>query len=148
MRVAFLLACLFAGLFYTYVAFAELSFLSVSGRLGPGFFPRIIGVALVGLCLFSLVSAWRRPVEGEAQSAHWPVGGMVMALTGLLVILLSVLGGVLAMVVCLLLSLSLLTRGHHIQNVAIALVFPAAIYLLFDVLLNASMPEGALGIRF
>ncbi len=148
MRVAFLLACLFAGLFYSYIAFAELSFLSLTGRLGPGFFPRLIGVALVGLSLFSLVVEWRRADDGTAASPHWQIGGLVMLLTGVLVVLLSILGGVLAMVVFLLLSLSLLNRRHHIQNLVIALIFPAAVYLLFDVLLNASIPEGLLDLPF
>ncbi len=51
MRLAFLLAILLASCFYTYVAFTDFSFLSRTGRLGPGFFPRLIGIGLIGFCL-------------------------------------------------------------------------------------------------
>ena len=54
LRAGFLLAILFLAAAYTYVAFTDLSYLSSAGRLGPGFMPRIIGVALVAMCLLSL----------------------------------------------------------------------------------------------
>ena len=54
MRLAFTAAILCVAVFYTYWAFAELSFLSSAGRLGPGFFPRIIGLALIVACLLTL----------------------------------------------------------------------------------------------
>ena len=41
-------------MFHTYIAFTELRFLSTTGRLGPGFFPRIIGVGLIAVCLLGL----------------------------------------------------------------------------------------------
>ncbi len=44
----------------------------------------------------------------------------------------------------LLVTLSILNRGHLLQNVAIAVALPAAIYFLFDAWLNAAMPEGVL----
>ena len=43
MRLAFTAAILCLAVLYTYWAFADLSFLSSAGRLGPGFFPRIVG---------------------------------------------------------------------------------------------------------
>ena len=145
MRVCFLLAILTASVFYSYVAFMELGFLSMSGRLGPGFFPRIIGVLLIAVTLMTLVNDMRRArEEGEGSSDHWPVVGIVVGLTGLLVAMFVVLGGTLAMAVFLLVALTVLNRGRHVMNVAVALILPAGIYFLFDVWLNASMPEGLL----
>jgi hypothetical protein len=41
-------------------------------------------------------------------------------------------------------TLAVLNRGRWLQNVAIAVLLPAAIYLLFEVWLNAAIPRGAL----
>ncbi len=142
MRVAFLLAVLFASGVYTYEAFAGLSFLSVSGRLGPGFFPRIIGAATVAVCLLCLRFDLRQMRHDDTGSAHWPLVGVIAALSATLVLLLSILGGVLAMAVFLIVALSVLNRGRPVQNIAVAVLLPAGIYLLFDVWLNASMPRG------
>jgi hypothetical protein len=43
MRAGFLAGILLLAGSYTWIAFAELALLSSAGRLGPGFFPRIIG---------------------------------------------------------------------------------------------------------
>jgi putative tricarboxylic transport membrane protein len=52
------------------------------------------------------------------------------------------------MVVYLLVSLSVLNRGKTIQNVAISIGLPMALFLLFDRWLNASVPQGALGLSW
>ena len=44
MRIGFLLVLLAGSVFYSYVAFADLSFMTRTGRLGPGFFPRLVGM--------------------------------------------------------------------------------------------------------
>ena len=54
MRVGFTAAILCLAVLYTYWAFADLSFLSSTGRLGPGFFPRIVGILLIAACLLTL----------------------------------------------------------------------------------------------
>lgn len=144
MRVAFLLALLAASLFYSYVAFAQLAFLSAAGRLGPGFFPRLIGVLLVAFCLLCLMTDLRRMRSDDMRSAYWPTILMIAVLSGGMIWLFTLVGGTLAMVVFLLVTLSILNRGHVVQNVAVALLLPAGIYFLFDVWLNASMPEGRL----
>jgi hypothetical protein len=143
MKVAFLVAILCIALLYTYSAFTDLTFLTVSGRLGPGFFPRIIGGLLVAACLYNLVMAHRaKPDEGEASDGDWRVTIGVLALSAAFVGLLEVLGGLLAMVLFLLATLFILNRGRLVQNLAISLLLPAAVYLMFDVWLKASMPRG------
>ena len=148
MRVPFLLVVLAASLFYSYIAFAELAFLSSAGRLGPGFFPRIIGVALIAFSCFCLFADWKLAREREAASPHWPTVLLIVVASGLLVLTLNLLGGLLAMAAFLLLCLSILNRGHPVQNVAVSLAFPVAVFLLFDSLLNASVPEGLLPLPF
>jgi hypothetical protein len=145
MRLAFTAAILCLALFYTYWAFAGLSFLSSAGRLGPGFFPRIIGVALVVACLLTLAGDLKKR-EGGGVSSYWRITLVVAALSGALILVLNVLGGPLAMVLYMLVTLSVLNRDKTVQNVAVSVGLPVALFLLFDVWLKASMPPGLLGL--
>lgn len=140
MRAAFLLAVLGLAAFYTWIAFADLAFLSTTGRLGPAFFPRIVGVLLIAACLYALAIELRRPRREEA--GEWGTVALVAGLSAGFVVLLEIVGGLAAMVLFMLAALFLLNRGRPVQNVAIALLLPGAIYLLFHVWLRASMPEG------
>jgi putative tricarboxylic transport membrane protein len=146
MRLAFTAAILCLAVFYTYWAFADLSFLSSTGRLGPGFFPRIVGLLLIVTCVLTLAGDLKERHGDGALSSFWGITVVVAALSGLLVLLLEILGGALAMVVYMLATLSVLNRGRTLQNVAISIGLPVALFLLFDVWLNASMPPDALGL--
>ena len=141
MRAGFLLAILLASGGYTWLAFAELDYLSSAGRLGPGFFPRIIGVSLVVLCAFSLYKEFRFP---ESLSAHWRTTAVVAVLSAAFVAALELLGGLLAMIVFMAAALAFLNRGRPLQSGLLALGLPVCIYLLFKVWLNAALPRGIL----
>lgn len=69
----------------------------------------------------------------------------LMAATVLFVLAMNVIGGYAAMFAFMLVTLMFLNRGRSIQNVTIAVLLPTAIYLMFDVWLNAAMPRGMLG---
>jgi putative tricarboxylic transport membrane protein len=146
MRPAFTATILCLAVLYTYWAFADLSFLSSTGRLGPGFFPRIVGLILIGVCLFTLAGDLKERHSDGGLSSFWGITVVVAALSGGFVLLLEILGGPLAMVVYMLATLSLLNRGRWLQNVAISLGLPLALFLLFDRWLNASIPPDALGL--
>jgi hypothetical protein len=147
MRTGFIAAILCLAVFYTYWAFADLSFLSSTGRLGPGFFPRIVGLILIAVCLATLAGDLNlKERHGGAVSSYWPTTLVVAGLSGAFALLLEILGGPLAMVVYLLATLSVLNRGRTMQNVAVSVGLPIALFLLFDVWLNASMPPDALGL--
>jgi putative tricarboxylic transport membrane protein len=146
MRLGFTAAILCAAALYTYWAFADLSFLSSTGRLGPGFFPRIVGLILIVVCVLTLAGDLRdRRAEGRLSS-YWRITGVVAALSGVFILLLEFLGGPLAMVVYLLVTLSVLNPGRSLQNVAVSIGLPLALFLLFDRWLNASIPPDALGL--
>ena len=147
MRLAFTAAILALVLFYTYWAFAELSFWSSAGRLGPGFFPRIIGLALIVACVLTLAGDLGKR-EGGAVSSYWRITLVVAGLSGAFILVLNVLGGPLAMVVYMLTTLSVLNRGRMLQNIAVSVGLPVVLFLLFDVWLNASMPPGVLGLSW
>ena len=146
MRAGFLLAILFLAAGYTYGAFSGLAYVSTTGRLGPGFFPRIIGVALVVLCAYSLYADAK--AGGEARSPFWRTAAAVALLTAAFVVLLEVLGGLASMIAFMAASLALLNRGRHLQNLLLALLLPAGLYFLFKVWLNAAMPRGMIPLPF
>lgn len=142
MRAAFTLAILVGSAVYTYAAFAELPFLSSAGRLGPGFFPRIIGAGLVVFCLYQLYFDLKRRNQEDGVSAFWGVTLAIALLSGLFVVGLELLGGILAMMIFMLASLFYLNRRQPVLNIAISLLLPVGTYLLFRVWLKAAMPEG------
>jgi putative tricarboxylic transport membrane protein len=145
-RLGFTAAILCAAALYTYWAFADLSFLSSTGRLGPGFFPRIVGLILVVVCVLTLVSDLKKRRAEGGLSSFWRITVAVAALSGVFILLLEFLGGPLAMVVYLLVTLSVLNPGRSLQNVAVSIGLPLALFLLFDRWLNASIPPDALGL--
>lgn len=142
MRTLFLVAILAAGVFYSWVAFADLAFMTRTGRLGPGFFPRIIGLSIVALAIWAIADDLRGRKGEEAAAGLWRDMAGLAGLSLGYGLLLWLLGGFLASVVFLLAALSMLNPGRHLQNGAVALLLPVAVYLLFDVLLNASTPPG------
>jgi len=146
MRLAFTATILCLAVLYSYWAFAELSFWSSAGRLGPGFFPRIVGLILIVACVLTLTGDLKARHDDGALSSFWGITGVVAALSGAFILLLEVLGGPLAMIVYMLATLSVLNPGRSMQNVAISLGFPLALFLLFDRWLNASIPPDALGL--
>ena len=147
-RAGFLLAILFLAAFYTYIAFADLSYLSSAGRLGPGFMPRIIGVSLLAMCALSLYADVKHlPAEG-ALSPEWRSAAVLALLSGMFVALLEVLGGLVSMMVFMGASLWILNRGRPVQNALIAVLLPLGTYVVFNVWLRASMPRGMLPLPF
>jgi ABC-type transport system involved in cytochrome c biogenesis permease subunit len=146
--VGFLLAILFLAAGYTYVAFAELEYLSSAGRLGPGFMPRIIGVALVAMCVLSLYADLKHLPPDEAVSPAWRSAAVLALLSGVFVALLEVLGGLLSMIAFMAAALWILNRGRLLQNALIAVLLPIGLYLVFSVWLRASMPKGLLPLPF
>lgn len=142
MRAGFLAAILLVAGGYTWLAFAELDYLSSAGRLGPGFFPRIIGVALVALCAHSLWLELR--ASREALSEHWRTTVAVAALSAAFIAALEPLGALLSMILFLGVTLAYLNRARPLQNAALALLLPICVYLLFKVWLNAALPRGIL----
>ena len=148
MRAGFLLAILFCAAGYTYIAFADLNYLSESGRLGPGFLPRIIGVSLIALCAFSLYADSKRRPAAEAVSPAWRSAAVLAVLSGVFVGLLDLLGGLLSMIVFMAAALRILNRGRLLQNMLVAVLLPVSIYVVFEIWLKASMPRGLLPLPF
>lgn len=143
MRAGFLAGILLLAGGYAWIAFAELALLSSAGRLGPGFFPRIIGATLVVLCAWSLVEELGRRAR-EPRSKYWRDAVALALLSGLFVAALDVLGGLVSMIAYMAATLAILNRRRTLQNALLAVLLPLAIYLMFRVWLNAAVPRGLL----
>ncbi|MCM2329066.1 MAG: tripartite tricarboxylate transporter TctB family protein [Lysobacter sp.] len=144
LRAGFLLAILFLAALYTYIAFTDLSYLSSAGRLGPGFMPRIIGVALVAMCVLSLHADTKLHRTEHSVAPGWRSAAVLALLSGVFVALLEVLGGLVSMMVFMGAALWILNRGRPLQNALIAILLPLGTHVVFVVWLKASMPRGML----
>ncbi len=148
LRAGFLLALLFAAGWYTWTAFTELNYLSSAGRLGPGFFPRLIGASLVLLLVYSFFADLRRDPPEGAISPYWRTAAVVALLCAVFVGLLDLVGGLLAMVAFMAGALWFLNRGRTLQSALVAILLPLALYLMFSVWLKATLPRGLLPLPF
>lgn len=68
---------------------------------------------------------------------------VVVLQAGLMVVLLP-LGAVVGSALFLLATLTLLNPGRHVLNVSVSVAAPVALYLLFQLLLNAGLPAGVM----
>ena len=142
MRRVFLVVLLAGAIYYTYVAFADLNFLTRTGRPGPGFFPRLIGVSAILITLWTLVEELRKAESERVRSnpQAWKDVVLLMALALGYAVLLRLFGGFVATVIFLGVTLMILNRAQPVKNLILALVIPGGVYLLFDRVLNANMP--------
>lgn len=143
-RTGFLLVLAVIMAMYTQLAM-QMDWRTAAGRIGPGFFPRIVGFAAIVLCLVAAVRSVRsdkEPLEGHGRELLL----FVAASIGFLVLLVP-LGAVLASSAFLMATLTLLDRGRLVRNLAISLLLPLGLYLWFQLALNAGLPAGVLPLR-
>jgi putative tricarboxylic transport membrane protein len=126
----------------------EMEWRTAAGRIGPGFFPRIIGFAAIALCIMVAVRSLRpherKEGDPDPQGRH-PRALLVFTGAGVIFLLVLIpLGAIVASAIFLLATLWYLNPGHVKRNLAIAVLLPVALYLLFQVALNAGLPSGIL----
>lgn len=157
MRIVFLLALLSGAIFYSYIAFFDLGFLTRTGRIGPGFFPRIVGMTMVVMTLWAIVDALRdrramaagaAAGPNDAPEGLWRYVIVLLLLVLGYAVLLRVFGGLVATVMYLGLALFIFNPGRHLQNALVAVIFPGSVYFAFDRLLNANMPPALITLPF
>ncbi|MEM9392770.1 MAG: tripartite tricarboxylate transporter TctB family protein [Pseudomonadota bacterium] len=146
MRIPFLVALMAAAVFYSYIAFVDLNFMTRTGRLGPGFFPRIIGIAMIALCIWAILDELRSQKSSDDYLGYWRDAIVIIGMALVYAVLLRVLGGYLATIAFLMMALTVLNRGRLKQNLLLALLIPTGVYALFDRVLNANMPPGLIAL--
>jgi hypothetical protein len=142
MRRVFLVVLLAGAIYYSYVAFADLNFLTRTGRPGPGFFPRVIGISAILVILWTLIEDLRSEPDADdkVNPEAWKDAVLLMALCIGYAVLLRLFGGFVATVIFLGVTLMILNRSQPLKNLALAILIPGGVYLLFDRVLNANMP--------
>lgn len=122
---------------------ARLADLGGYSGVGPASMPRIIGLALLGLAIWTAAEAWRgdfpeRP-EQHAGPVLWLVGGLVAQLLLLNVAGFSIATGLL---------FGLTARGFGKRNLAltvgIGIVLSFFVWAVFSQLLSLHLPAGPL----
>ena len=154
-KTVFLAILLVVLVFYTEMAF-ELDWRTAAGRIGPGFFPRVVGILSLLITVGALVGAVRDPEAddevvaledevGDADFGKHPrlLAVMVLAMAVFAATLMS-LGAIVSTAVFLMLMLTMLNRGRPVMNACISIGLPFVMYVLFQSLLNAGLPEGIL----
>ena len=123
------------------------------GRIGPGFFPQILGVTLIVISAYSLVQDFREPARESSDDASEDASGdasggygravvLVILVTVAFVVMLNVVGALVAMVLFMFAVLYLLNREGMVMNVVLSVLLPVSVYLMFDVWLNTTLPQG------
>ena len=140
MRIAFTLVLLAGAIFYSYIAFSDLSFMTRTGRLGPGFFPRVVGVVAIVVILWTLIDELRKQKVSNDEGHHWGDVVLLIALSLGYAVLLRLFGGFVATIIFLMVTLFFLNPRQHLKNLIVSVLVPVGVYLLFDQVLNANMP--------
>jgi putative tricarboxylic transport membrane protein len=155
-RALFFAVLLVVMAVYTQMAF-DLEWRTVAGRIGPGFFPRIIGILSLAIIVWALAKSLRAgavddedEVGGEEEAGEADLGKhpipllLVTGAAALVVMFFIPLGMIVACAIFLAGTLFLLNRRQPILNIVISLGIPVVVYLLFQTLLNAGLPDGIL----
>tara|TARA_R110000751_G_scaffold298427_1_gene408418 strand:- start:1858 stop:2298 length:441 start_codon:yes stop_codon:yes gene_type:complete len=143
MRLFFYLCILVVAACYTYGAFFDLTFMNNRGNVGPGFFPRILGVAIIVSMLLLILSDIKKgTLFSGTQNSQFQDAAVLIGLSLTFGLVLLVLGYVIAIPAYLCATLFYFNRGKHITNGAVTVAVPAVIHFLFAGLLNASLPHG------
>lgn len=153
-RTAFFGVVLVVMLGYIEMAF-QMDWITPGGRIGPGFFPRIIGVLSVLITAGALLNSLRPDVgdeeelledeAGEADFGRHPLTliGVILG-TGVLLVTLTSLGAIVASAVFMIGVLAYLNPGRWVTNIILSIAVPLGLYLLFQTALNAGLPAGIL----
>ncbi|MGH3358527.1 MAG: tripartite tricarboxylate transporter TctB family protein [Nocardioidaceae bacterium] len=139
---------------YTELAFG-LEWSTEAGRIGPGFFPRIIGLLGIVTTLIALYRELRlrasgdRPVDSdeaaEDAGTHYPRAVLYLMLAAaMLAYWFLLLGAVLSGALFLGVVLWFLDPGHRVRALVLGVAMPVGMYLLFQTALNAGLPDGIL----
>jgi putative tricarboxylic transport membrane protein len=157
-RTVFFALLLVVMAVYTQMAF-DLEWNTVAGRIGPGFFPRIIGILSLAILVWALVTSLRPGAvvdedevigadddAGAGDLGRHPVPLLLFLAAGVVFLLVFFvpLGAIVGCALFLLAALFLLNRKQPVVNVVVALVLPFLVYLLFQTVLNSGLPAGIL----
>ena len=153
-KTVFLAVVLIVFIGYTGMAF-ELEWFK-AGRIGPGFFPRIVGGLIVLTTLIALVQSMRSGAEdsgaadleedvGDGDLRHHPFAMfLTVVASAIFAAVLMTLGAIVAGALFCFGMLWFFNRGHLITNIVVSIGTPLLMYLILHTALNSGLPEGIL----
>lgn len=145
MRFLFSMALLAFALLYTGFGFYSLDLIDMSGRLGAGFFPAVVGVLMIATTAANCVQEFRRQrQETIPLRALWRDAAEVTGLIALFLLLLPYAGSLLTILAFTGLYLYRFNRGRRLFNAVYAVAFSTVVFLLFEVVLKTGLPKGVL----
>jgi putative tricarboxylic transport membrane protein len=159
-RLLFLAAITVVAAAYTAMAFG-LEWRIDNGQIGPGFFPRIVGGLTVVACVVAIARVLlggsgsgsssastvdadeeaELGIEGDGRTDAW-VTAVAVGCMVLCYLVFEPLGALLATILFLAALLTVVNRGHHLQNALVSILVPVGMYLLFEVWLESGLPPG------
>ena len=145
MRFFFSMSLLAFALLYTGFGFYSLDLIDMSGRLGPGVFPAVVGVLLIATTAANCVHEYRRQRQAATPlRALWRDVAEVAGLVVLFLLLLPYAGSLLTIFAFTGLYLYRFNRGRGLFNAVYAAAFSIVVFLLFEVALKTGLPKGVL----
>ena len=116
--------------------------------VGSGFFPKVIGVAIIVVAIIRLIMTLREPEkEAKKSSSDMKGGWLTIVLIAAYVVAFNTLGFLIATALFLFLEMLVLTPAEK-RNLplllVISIVAPIAIYALFTYAINSPLPKGIL----
>lgn len=145
MRFLFALTLLVFALMYTSFGLYSLDLLNSSGRLGPGFFPLLIGLLMVATSAANCVLEYRKQrVDSDELQETWKDVLEMALLIVLFLACLPYLGALLAMLIFCGTYLHRFNSGRIVFNGLYTILFSSGVFVLFEVILQAGLPEGLL----
>jgi len=133
-------------------AVTGLNFLGANGEPGPGFFPALLagGLVVLGLVLglTYLLATPERLAKLEALKFSRSAvlrAGSVWAALAVSIALMSTLGFLPAAIFLVAVLVLGLERLKGLRAIAVLVVLPLGVYVLFSVLLDVRLPEGVFG---
>jgi putative tricarboxylic transport membrane protein len=114
---------------------------------GPGFVPRVLGVAALSIALTAAWQAWRSaepPAEGAPDRAGWMrLAGFVVSI-GLFIPLLEWAGSAIAIFVLVLSLTKFIGSPGWVRPLLLAAITAVVSYVLFVLALDVPLPQGVL----
>lgn len=109
---------------------------------GSGFFPRIVGIALILLLIIELIKNLKEKQEDSFSIKHLRLFLLLIATTTGYIFIFNVLGAILSTILFMMAVLFLFNREKHLQNLVLGISIPVVLFILFEVLLNTGLPKG------
>ena len=121
----------------------------MTNDVGSGFFPKVIGIAMIALSLFRLVLALKEKNSEKKESKDDLAGGLeTILLIGAYCFLLDILGFIISTAIYLFFQILVLTpkeKRNWLVTILISVIAPFAIYALFVYAINTPLPKGLFG---